>query len=71
MFNLFKKQKNRFHCPCCNLTEVEDSDYGICDSCGWENDPSQLANPDMSGGANKLSLNEARTKFTTSNGHMV
>lgn len=46
-------------CPCCGMTMV--SDYDICPICDWENDPLQMANPDLSGGANEMSLNEART----------
>ncbi len=30
--------------------------YEICDVCGWEDDPVQLAHPLMGGGANKFSL---------------
>lgn len=52
-------------CPCCQQTEVEEFDYGICKICGWENDNVQFNNPDYRGGANKESLNEARAKFKT------
>ena len=39
--------------------------YGeqICPVCGWEDDPSQKRYPDMEGGANAESLNEARRKY--------
>ena len=39
--------------------------YGeqICPVCGWEDDSSQKQYPDMEGGANKDSLNEARRKY--------
>ena len=34
-----------------------------CPVCGWEDDPSQKRYPDMEGGANAESLNEARRKY--------
>lgn len=48
-------------CPCCGKTAVEE--YEICPVCNWENDPIQYDHPDMDGGANALSLNEARKQF--------
>lgn len=36
------------------------AEYEICDVCFWENDPVQSWNPDRGGGANIMSLNEAR-----------
>lgn len=49
-------------CPVCGLENAfdEPGGYDICERCGWEDDPVQSANPDLSGGANKESLNEAR-----------
>lgn len=48
-------------CPCCgSKTLSEAGAYEICDVCDWEDDPVQSADPDYAGGANKLSLNEAR-----------
>lgn len=48
-------------CPCCGQTDVDEFD--ICEVCGWENDLVQLDDPDYSGGANEMSLNEARAAF--------
>ena len=48
-------------CPCCGKCEV--GEYDICDACGWENDPIQFAKPDYAGGANHMSLNEARQAY--------
>jgi Cysteine-rich CPCC len=51
-------------CPCCGsrvLTTL--GTYEICDVCGWEDDPLQSADPDYAGGANTLSLNQARREF--------
>jgi hypothetical protein len=47
-------------CPVCGCSEMENGDYSICDVCSWENDPVQLADAEYAGGANKVSLNEAR-----------
>jgi hypothetical protein len=38
-------------------------EYEICDVCYWQNDPVQLRNPDYKGGANVMSLNEARKAY--------
>ncbi|MGS0646847.1 CPCC family cysteine-rich protein [Komagataeibacter melomenusus] len=48
-------------CPCCKSPEISEyGEYEICRVCNWEDDPVQSADPDYSGGANKLSLNQAR-----------
>ncbi|WP_406694141.1 CPCC family cysteine-rich protein [Sphingomonas cannabina] len=49
-------------CPVCGKTALEDGDYAICDVCGWENDPSQIEHPRMSG-ANQMSLTDARVHW--------
>ena len=48
-------------CPCCGKSTV--SEYDICDICNWENDPVQRENPELKGGANEMSLNEAIRAF--------
>ena len=53
--------KNKTACPCCGKTQVEE--YEVCDVCNWENDPVQLWKPTLKGGANNMSLNEARIAF--------
>lgn len=47
-------------CPVCgNDTFAEkDYEYEICEECFWEYDILQVKNPDLSGGANRHSLNE-------------
>lgn len=51
-------------CPVCNQHEFDhDDDYDICPICGWENDGIQNANPNFKGGANPMSLNEAKAEF--------
>ena len=59
--------KNKFiECPCCGSLEVpkgEEGLYYICEVCGWENDPIQNDKPDYGGGANIMSLNEAKQAY--------
>lgn len=56
----------RFPCPCCGFLTCDEEpggSYDICPVCFWEDDPVQLRDPDYRGGANKVSLNEARENF--------
>ena len=55
-------------CPCCGyLTIPDDGTYPgsffVCPVCLWEDDDIQYDNPDLRGGANKMSLNEAKSNF--------
>ncbi|MFJ5357451.1 CPCC family cysteine-rich protein [Pectobacterium sp. CHL-2024] len=53
-----------YPCPCCGEHEFEVlGEYDICSNCGWEYDPVQSREPNYAGGANKMSLNEARKAF--------
>ena len=48
-------------CPVCGKYTFEEwGDYDVCEVCYWENDPLQYERPDYKGGANTMSLNEAR-----------
>ena len=48
-------------CPVCGAHQFEEDDnFEICPICGWEDDGLQRDEPDLSGGANKMSLNQAR-----------
>lgn len=49
-------------CPVCGH-DVEDSPYAPCFHCGWECDPIQNRHPDIDGGPNEMSLNEAREAY--------
>lgn len=49
-------------CPVCGKYRFDEA-YEICEVCGWENDPLQRRDPDMAGGANSQSLNEARRSY--------
>lgn len=51
----------KFKCPVCGrYTFQENDDYDICPVCMWENDGLQNKYPDLAGGANDISLNQAR-----------
>jgi Cysteine-rich CPCC len=56
----------RYACPCCGyltLVEPPGGTYDICAVCFWEDDGVQFRDPDHRGGANKVSLNQARENF--------
>ena len=51
-------------CPCCEKYYFSARrSYEICPVCGWEDDPVQRADPDFRGGANEMSLHEARAAY--------
>ncbi len=51
-------------CPVCGMYHFsEPGSYEICPVCGWEDDKVQREDPDFAGGANKLSLNEAKKAY--------
>jgi len=55
-----------FPCPCCRfrtLSEPPPGTFEICPVCFWEDDAVQFADPDATGGANDVSLREARANF--------
>ena len=56
-------ETNKTLCPVCGKSHVEE--YDICEICNWENDPVQSQMPDFAGGANKMSLNQARKAYQT------
>ena len=56
----------RYACPCCDYLTFEDKPSGtfdICPVCGWEDDEVQLQDPNYTGGANIVSLEQARNNF--------
>lgn len=58
--------EHRYPCPCCGyLTRGQETGgtYEICPVCFWEDDLVQFNDHDYRGGANKMSLNEARETF--------
>jgi len=58
----------KYLCPCCNMRTLDEEPpgtYEICPVCGWEDDEVQFNNPNYSGGANEVSLVEAKKNFQT------
>ena len=56
----------RYACPCCGyltLDEPPTGTYDICEVCFWEDDGVQFRDLDSEGGANKVSLSQARANF--------
>lgn len=56
----------KYPCPCCGyytLPEEPPGTYFVCPVCYWEDDEVQFGEPDYSGGANSISLNDARQNF--------
>lgn len=57
---------DKFPCPCCGNLTLEENRIGsfeICPVCFWENDNIQFDDPDYEGGANVVSLNQARQNY--------
>lgn len=55
---------DEYLCPCCEKhLFYERGSYEICPVCNWEDDPVQSKKPDLAGGANQMSLNEARRAY--------
>jgi hypothetical protein len=55
-----------YACPCCGyltLSEPPPGTYEICDVCFWEDDAVQFRDLDYEGGANTVSLRQARESF--------
>jgi hypothetical protein len=58
--------ERRYPCPCCGyltLPEPPAGTYEICEVCFWEDDGVQFDDPDYEGGANRVSLRQARDNF--------
>lgn len=61
-----KQRKGYIPCACCGSIEVPEGEAGLyygCFHCGWENDEIQRDDPNYKGGANKMSLNEAKEAY--------
>ena len=53
-------------CPVCGKYHFKngiDGEYKFCRVCGWCNDKVQNKDPDFTGGANHMSLNQAREAY--------
>lgn len=59
---------DKYECPCCGyytFDEKPNNTFQICPVCYWEDDGIQLNDFDYEGGANNMSLNQARRNFKT------
>ncbi len=59
-------KKIKYICPCCGYKTLEEEPPGTFDTCPvcfWEDDFVQYDNPDYEGGANCVSLNQAKENF--------
>ena len=56
-----KKMSREHKCPVCGeYTFEEDDSHDVCEVCYWEDCGVQEDEPDFEGGANDMSLNQAR-----------
>ncbi len=58
--------EEKYICPCCGyrtFTDPTPGSFDICPVCFWEDDNIQYNNPFQKGGANNVSLNEARKNY--------
>lgn len=58
--------EKRCACPCCGCLTLRDPSQGsfeLCPVCYWEDDSVQFADPDYEGGANLVSLRQARENW--------
>ncbi|MCL2474886.1 MAG: hydrolase [Chloroflexi bacterium] len=56
----------KYKCACCGNYTLDSEAIGtfeICPTCFWEDDIVQLDNPEYEGGANKVSLNQAKESY--------
>jgi len=55
----------KYRCPCCGYFTLEDGPgrFEICNVCFWQDDAIQSDDPEYTGGANDISLNEARANY--------
>jgi len=62
------EKREKYACVCCGELTMDERPPGthqVCPVCGWEDDRAQYRDPDYQGGANKLSLNQARKQHET------
>ena len=58
------KENGVHKCPVCEQYVFEEaSSFEICEVCNWQDDRVQEDDPDYTGGANKMSLNQARKAY--------
>jgi Cysteine-rich CPCC len=57
--------EDRFPCPCCGFLTMGEppGSFAICPVCAWEDDNVQHRDPSYVGGANRISLSQARENY--------
>ena len=52
----------KYPCPCCDTPDMLDIEglHTICKNCGWQDDPAQRRDMDLTGPNGYLTLNQAR-----------
>ena len=58
----------RYKCPCCGcytFKKKPSGDFDICPVCFWEDDWKQFDDEELEGGANSVSLRQARENYKT------
>lgn len=58
---------NKYKCPCCSyftLDHKPNNTFELCPGCFWEDDAVQLHDPSYEGGANTMSLNQAKENYS-------
>jgi hypothetical protein len=57
--------KKKYKCPCCEFKTLDSPQgfFDICPVCYWEDDNIQRNDPNYKGGANDISLNDARQNY--------
>ena len=59
-----EKSIHRHKCPVCGkFVFPSESSFEICPFCDWMDDQYQIDYPDDDGGANNISLNEAKKRW--------
>lgn len=61
-----RNKYGKYQCPCCEHYTLDlkpNNTFQICPVCFWEDDGVQLNAPEYEGGANEMSLNQARRNF--------
>ena len=63
--NDFMSKLQKYRCSCCGFNTLDSvpGNFDICPVCYWEDDNIQRDDPNYRGGANDMSLNEARQNY--------
>jgi hypothetical protein len=66
VIHMSSEENEKYRCPCCGYKTLDfppPNSFEECDVCLWQDDGVQFDEPDRRGGANSVSLNEARANF--------